>query len=144
MPPPNFSTSCRKIKHVITRRIALLIMEDGGCSSTFVKVTNPSVIKTTTKSPYINIYIYSPTELKKLYHLLGTNNRGPVKEVNQISLLYLRRPLLSTAHRGGEFTSAVVNICIVWTRGYVGGGLRFELVLQSGPHPLPKALVSLT
>jgi hypothetical protein len=42
----------------------LLIMKDGGCSLTFAKVTNPNVINAVAKSPCI----YSPTELKYLYH----------------------------------------------------------------------------
>ena len=49
MPPPNLLTSGTKIKHVIAQWIALLIMEDGGCSLTIVKVTNPNIIKATAK-----------------------------------------------------------------------------------------------
>ena len=48
--PPNLLT---KVKHVISRWIAILIMEDGGCRLTFVKMTNPNVIKVATKSSCI-------------------------------------------------------------------------------------------
>ena len=46
-------TSRTKIKRVIARWIALLIMEDGWCSLTFAKVTKPSIIKAAAKSPYL-------------------------------------------------------------------------------------------
>ena len=39
MPPLYMPASGTKIKHVIARWIALLIVEDGGCSLTFMKVT---------------------------------------------------------------------------------------------------------
>ena len=43
--------------------IALLTLEDGGCSLTFAKVTNPNIIK---GGNYITIY-YSSTELEQLH-----------------------------------------------------------------------------
>ena len=52
MPPPNLPTSGTKIKSVITWCIALLVMEEGGCSLTFAKLTNPNIMKVATKSPY--------------------------------------------------------------------------------------------
>ena len=45
MLPPNLGTSGTKIKRVIDRWIALLVMEDGGCSLTFAKGDNPNIIK---------------------------------------------------------------------------------------------------
>jgi hypothetical protein len=54
LPPPNLSTSGTKIKCVIAWWIgALLIMEDGGCSLTFVNATNPNIIKVAAESPCI-------------------------------------------------------------------------------------------
>ena len=32
---------------------------------------------------------YSPIELEQLYHPFGVINRCPIKEANQISLIYL-------------------------------------------------------
>jgi hypothetical protein len=49
MLPPNLPTSRTKIKHVIALWRALLIMEDVGCSLTFVKVTNSNIIKAMAK-----------------------------------------------------------------------------------------------
>ena len=57
LPPPNLSTSGTKIKCVIAQWIALLIMEDGGCSLIFAKVTDPNIINAVAKSPCIT---YSP------------------------------------------------------------------------------------
>jgi hypothetical protein len=53
LPPPNLHTSGTKIKHAIAWWIALLIMEDGGCSLTFAEVTNPNIIIVATKSTCI-------------------------------------------------------------------------------------------
>ena len=57
-------------------------MEDGGCSLTIARVTNPNIIKVTTRLPYI----YSPTKLEQLYQWLGAKNRGPIEEANQITV----------------------------------------------------------
>ena len=45
LPSPNLPTSGTKIKHVIAWWIAPIIIEDGGCSLTFVKVATPNIIK---------------------------------------------------------------------------------------------------
>ena len=50
---PNLATLGTRIKHVITRWIAFLNMNDGGCSLIYVKVTNPNFIKEVAKSPCI-------------------------------------------------------------------------------------------
>ena len=60
-------------------------MEDGGCSLTYAKVTNPNIIKVAAKSPCI----YSPTKLKRLYHQIEATNRCPIEETNRFSLIYL-------------------------------------------------------
>ena len=79
LPPPNLPTSdIKKNKCVIAQWIALLVVEDGGCSLTFEKVTNPSIIRVAAKSTCI----YSPTELKQLYCRLGAKNRCSIKEAN--------------------------------------------------------------
>ena len=52
--PPNVPTSGTKIKRVIAWWIALLVMEDGGCSLTFAQVTNPNITKVVAKSRCIN------------------------------------------------------------------------------------------
>ena len=51
MPPPNLPTT--KIEHVIAWWITLLVMDDGGCSMTFAKATNPNVIKAAATSSCI-------------------------------------------------------------------------------------------
>ena len=53
MLPPNLPTWCTEIKCDKARWIALLNMEDGGYSLTFMKVINPNVIKVVAKSPCI-------------------------------------------------------------------------------------------
>ena len=47
------TTLATKLKCVIDRWIALLIMEGDGCSLTFAKATNPYIIKAVAKSPTI-------------------------------------------------------------------------------------------
>jgi hypothetical protein len=85
MPPSNLPTSSTKITHVIAWWTTLLIMEDGGCTWLFPKVTNPNIIEAATKSPRIT----HPTKLKRLYRRLGTKNNCMIKETNWINLIYL-------------------------------------------------------
>ena len=53
MPPLNLPTSGTKIKCVIAQWITLLVMEDGGCSLTYVKEIDPNIIKVAAKSSCI-------------------------------------------------------------------------------------------
>jgi hypothetical protein len=64
-----------KMKNVIARWIALIIMEDGGCST---KVTNPNIIKVAAKS----LMYYSPAELERLHCQLGAKHRCMIMEAN--------------------------------------------------------------
>ena len=77
MPPPNLPTLGTKIKCVIAWWTTLLIMEDSGCSLTFVKVTNPN--------------IQQLHQQLRLYQQLGAKIRYMIKEANRISLIYLMR-----------------------------------------------------
>ena len=47
--PPNLPSSPTKIKHVRAQWVALLTMEDGGCSLISAKATNPNIIKVVAK-----------------------------------------------------------------------------------------------
>jgi hypothetical protein len=67
-------------------------MKDGGCSLTFVKVTNPNIIKEATKSPCTTYHI----ELKRMYNQLGAKNKCPIKVANWISIIYLSDQALSS------------------------------------------------
>ena len=51
--PSNLPTLPTNVKHVVAQWIAILIMEDGGCSLIFAQVTNPNTIKVMAKSPCI-------------------------------------------------------------------------------------------
>ena len=77
MAPRNLSNSPTKIKHVIVRWIALLIMEDDGCSFIFAEVPNPNIIKVVTTSTCI---IHPPNQV--IGPLIRTKNRCPIKEAN--------------------------------------------------------------
>ena len=54
MPPPNFPNSPTKIKHVRAQLVALLIMEDVGCTLMYANVANPNIIKVATKPTFMS------------------------------------------------------------------------------------------
>ena len=53
LPPPNFPSFGTRIKRVVVGWITLLIMEEGGCSLTFAKFTNPKIVNAAAKSSCI-------------------------------------------------------------------------------------------
>jgi hypothetical protein len=68
--PPNLPTLPTKIKRVIAWWIAVLITEDGGCSLSYVKVTNLGAIKMAGKS---------------LCCQLGAKNRFVIKKLTKLA-----------------------------------------------------------
>jgi hypothetical protein len=94
LPSPNLPTKGTKIKHVVVvgnkNKACCGSVDstpnyrDGGCSLTLTKVTNPNIIR-----QQLNHHVLHTHQIKAMYRRLGAKNRCPLKEANQISLIYV-------------------------------------------------------
>ena len=85
MPLPDFPTLGTKFKLVIVRSIALLVMEDDGCSLIVAKVTNPNVIKVVC----LNHNVFITHQFKIIVPPIRSQNRCMIQKTNLNSLVYL-------------------------------------------------------
>ena len=102
-------TSPTKIKRVIVWWITLIIMEDGGCTLIFAKVTNQISSRW-----WLNHHVSLTYQIQVVVPPIRSQNRCPIKEANQIRLTYLNDGTMKQLH-----STLSIMTWIMWLYLYI-------------------------